>query len=238
MQKETSTTSIINCTKCNDVGYIFFESEGYTKAVMCECKKGRHINYVFKHSGIPVCDYKKKTLESFNVYDENTKKMKELALSFLKDESATGLGFFGKSGTGKTHLCIAVCGQLTKERLISHKYFAYRREMQQLKSSYYHHDEYEILMYKWMNCDVLLIDDLFKFAEKDGEIQTQDLQIMFEIINERYLNGKITIFSSEYSLKEITNIDEALGSRIYNIIGDYGVKCDGKNYRFKRRKTE
>ena len=95
----------------------------------------------------------------------------------------------------------------------------------------YQDEAYQELMYKWTNCPILYIDDFLKFATNKDGIQTQDLQIMFDIINSRYINKKITIFSSELTVKEISNVDEALGSRIYAMIEPYGLKCDGKNRR-------
>ena len=57
--------------------------------------------------------------------------MYDLAQSFLKDDEAKGIGFWGNSGTGKTHICIAICNELLKKG-ISHKYFNYRRDIQRL----------------------------------------------------------------------------------------------------------
>ncbi len=86
---------------------------------------------------------------------------------------------------------------------------------------------------RWIDAEALLIDDLFKFSvSKDGSIQQQDLQIMFDIINNRYLNRRITIFSSEYTVAEIKDVDAALGSRIFSMIHPYGMKCEGANRRF------
>jgi DNA replication protein DnaC len=222
------------CEKCNDIGYTFTEIDGYLTSKMCSCQREKTIESILKSSGITYEEYQSKTLESFKTENKMAAEMKSMAEKFIADKKATGIGYFGKSGTGKTHICIAICNELTKKRLLLHRYFSYRTDIQKIKACYYDLDMFNHTMGKYLSCDVLFIDDLFKFAtNKDGGIQTQDLQIMFDIINTRYLNKSITIFSSELTVEEIRKIDEALGSRIYAMIQPYGVKCIGENMRFK-----
>lgn len=221
------------CDKCQD-GYIFYEVDGYLKARMCDCRREKEIESILRSSGVSYDEYQSKTLDSFNTNTQVAKEMKAQALKFIGDRKATGIGYFGKTGTGKTHICIAICQELTKKRMLLHRYFSYRTDIQKIKASYYDTDMYNNLMGKYLSCNVLFIDDLFKFAtDKNGNIQTQDLQIMFDVINTRYLNKAITIFSSELSVEEIRKIDEALGSRIYAMIQPYGVRCVGENMRFR-----
>ena len=71
----------------------------------------------------------------------------------------------------------------------------------------------------------------------DGKIKPSpaDLNLAFEIINHRYVNRElVTIFSSEKSIDEIMDLDEAVGSRIYQRTkGNYlYISPDSKkNYR-------
>ena len=75
-----------------------------------------------------------------------------------------------------------------------------------IKNDYYSE---EIIKYK--TCDVLYIDDLFK----GREVSDADIKIAFDILNSRYIdNKKITIISSELTLQELYEIDEACASRI------------------------
>ncbi len=227
-----SIISISKCPICNGKEYIFHISEdGYESAEPCECLIAKWTENWLRHSGIDYEEYQTKNLGTFFTDCEMAEKMKDNAVKFLADKEATGCGYFGKSGIGKTHICIAISQELTKKRKLPHKYFAYRAEIQKLKATMYQDEAYQELMYKWTNCPILYIDDFLKFATNKDGIQTQDLQIMFDIINSRYINKKITIFSSELTVKEISNIDEALGSRIYAMIEPYGLKCDGKNRR-------
>lgn len=226
--------SHIKCKKCNDLGYIITtDALGYDKAEECSCHKARRIEATLRSSGVVYEEYAAKTLNSFLVDTSCACLMKSMATKFLDDTQAIGIGYFGESGTGKTHICIAIAQELTRRRCLSHRYFSYRTEIQKLKAAYYKDEAYSDLMGRWIDAEVLLIDDLFKFSvSKDGSIQQQDLQIMFDIINNRYLNRRITIFSSEYTVAEIKDVDAALGSRIFSMIHPYGMKCEGANRRF------
>ena len=69
---------------------------------------------------------------------------------------------------------------------------------------------------------------------KDGkllDIEREELRLMFDLINARYINHLTTIFSSEFPIKDITAIDAALGSRIYEMINPYGLYVTGRNQR-------
>ena len=74
-------------------------------------------------------------------------------------------------------------------------------------------------MDKFKNASVLLIDDLFK-----GKVNDSDINIMFEIINHRYLNNKPIICSSEFGKDDLLEFDQATGSRILEMSKDYLVE--------------
>lgn len=78
--------------------------------------------------------------------------------------------------------------------------------------------------------EILLIDDLFK-----GKVNETDINIMFEIINHRYINKLPIICSTEYLVEEILSFDEAIGSRIYEMSKDFMFEIKGQenNYRLK-----
>ena len=58
----------------------------------------------------------------------------------------------------------------------------------------------------------------------------------FEVLNMRLVRNGITIITSERSLMEICDIDEALGSRIKQRCGKYAMdilRKPGRNYRMR-----
>ena len=88
----------------------------------------------------------------------------------------------------------------------------------------------------WKKAEVLYIDDLFK-TEQGKNPTTADINVAFEILNYRYRNPQlITLISSEKTIQELVRIDEAVGSRIFEMSRDFCVnigKDIKKNYRLK-----
>ena len=90
----------------------------------------------------------------------------------------------------------------------------------------------------YKDVDVLYIDDLFKTGKAYGEeVQKPtagDINLAFEIINSRVAQNKKTIISSESTIFELFDIDEAVAGRIKQMCGAYCIsisKDAGKNYR-------
>ena len=227
----TDHTPEYKCDVCKDKGVIpAYENNQFSYKRCDKCYKKKLFESNLRRSGISVEDYKKYTFESFICDTDIAKQMKETAAAFLKDKTARGLGYFGRSGTGKTHICIAVCQASGKV----HHYWQYRREIQKIKAVMYRDvKEYEKLMSLPINSPFLYIDDFLKCGGNvlDKDLSHQDLQIMFDIINARYINRRKTIISSERTLKEIFTLDEAIGSRLYEMLSPYIVKVEGQNRR-------
>lgn len=107
----------------------------------------------------------------------------------------------------------------------------YRDVITKIKQNMIDQEYYGKIISKYKLCEVLLIDDLFK-----GKINESDLNVMFEIINYRYLNFLPIIVSSEFSINRLLAFDEGVGSRVYEMCKDYVVEIEkdiGNNYRLK-----
>ena len=107
----------------------------------------------------------------------------------------------------------------------------YRDVITKIKQNMIDQEYYSKIISKYQSCEVLLIDDLFK-----GRINESDINIMFEIINYRYLKFLPIIVSSEFSIDRLLSFDEGVGSRIYEMSKDYVVEIENNisnNYRLK-----
>ena len=224
------------CEKCHDEGWIILKREGLQPTTTpCECYKRREFERSLKNSGIAADLLTRCTLEKFQPIDENARRMKETAIAFLADERARGIGYFGRSGSGKTHICIGACIKLAESGK-SVKYMQYNPTMRKLLANKYNAEGYESVMEPFAGCQVLYIDDLFKNAAdlRTGHLAADEKRIMFELLDTRYKNNAVTIISTEMSLQDIRKEDEAIASRIYELVGKYGCRCDGANRRFAR----
>lgn len=232
----------INCSRCDNTGWVpVTDTNGMVAMAHCpDCFARRQVIRRLKQSGISPQDYARYTLGNFDGSRSPVAgRMKALAERYLREHTTGGSGFglFGKSGLGKTHICIAVCQELTRQFHEPHYYFSYRAEIPKLvKASRSYSTDYDAAMHKWKTCQNLYIDDLFKFSGrlKDGhliDVDREELKVIFDLINARYLNHATTLFSSEYTVSDMTMVDEALGSRIYEMIAPYGMSVKGKNQR-------
>lgn len=232
----------IACQRCGNTGWVVITRDDGTVAMAhCpECWERRQVVHRLRNSGISPKDYERYTLASFDESrSETAGRMKAMAEGWLKDHTpgGTGFGLFGRSGMGKTHICIAVCQELTRRFGEPHFYFSYRTEIPNLvKAARSYSADYDVTMHKWKTCQNLYIDDLFKLSGKvvEGQlvdIDREELKVVFDLINARYLNHLTTIFSSEYSVGNLARIDEALGSRIYEMVNPYALRVEGQNQR-------
>jgi len=115
----------------------------------------------------------------------------------------------GQVGCGKTYICTAIAVLLLKTGIRTH-YMRWRDEIMRLKARTLEAD-YVSLINELQTVPLLYIDDFF---HADGEPSTADIQLAFSIIDERYSKGRLTIISSEWSLEQISERCEDVGTRI------------------------
>ena len=215
------------CPKCRDLRFILKDNE----AIPCTCKDVREAEEILLNSGISE-EFRKKNFDNFD-YSYNIKvcdafmKAKEYVKNFDKSSKNNSIIFVGQVGSGKTHLSMAIANALMKKG-VGVLYMPYRDNIISLKQNMMDEEYYRKAMNRFKRAKVLLVDDLFK-----GSITGSDVNIMFEIINYRYLNGLPVIVSCEKGIDEIISIDEAIGSRLYEMSWGYVASFSGKrlNYR-------
>ena len=220
------------CNKCKDKTFILVDNE----AIYCECRALREVESILKRSGISE-EFSKKTFSNFD-YSKNALTVNIYTLSkgyanTFKDfekERNNSILFMGQSGSGKTHVSLAIANDFMKNG-IGVVYMNYREDMTLIKQNILDSNVYNKYLNKYKNARVLLIDDLFK-----GNITASDINIIFEIINYRYFNNKPIIVSTEKYKSDLLKIDEAIGSRILEMCDKFNIEVRGKglNYRIYR----
>ena len=201
-----------DCPICEDKGYIFeTDKDGYEVASPCKCLPKRQSIEKMERSGLSQA-FKQKTINSFKAGKkwqiEAKFKVKQYIEDFLKKGSNAGLILLGQPGSGKTHLGIAAMLELIDNN-IGCVYREYLTMVTNLKQVGMNEEEYIREMEKYINPPVLFLDDFLK-----GEVTSADLKHIYKVINTRYLKGKPIIISTEKSIKEILEFDEAIGSRL------------------------
>lgn len=227
--KSLNDESIYICNKCKD--RLFVEVDG--GFIECECRELRIAEDKLKASGLSE-EFRKMRFDNFD-YSKSIdlmnafKNAKEYSKSFktIRIERQNSIIFTGQVGSGKTHLGMAASNALL-DASIGVIYMPYRNTITKLKQTVMDEVNYQKEMSKYKNAAVLFIDDLFK-----GKITESDVNIMYEIVDYRYLKGLPFIITTEKTIEDLIDIDEAIGSRLYEISKEYIVRFKGNklNYR-------
>lgn len=221
------------CPECKDSGWIMVVKNGHETAKKCKCYEVSQARKLMEKSGISE-EFRSKNFENFRIKNNaqllNAKcKAIQYAENFntVEHEKYNSIMFRGQAGSGKTHLGTAICGKLM-DMGIAVVYMAYREAVTRIKQHITDAVEYDREMKRYMRARVLYIDDLLK-----GRITETDINIMYEIVNYRYMNHLPVIVSTEKSLDELLIFDEAVGSRIIEMCRGNIIKLQGKelNYR-------
>lgn len=242
---DLNETDGYNCERCKNKGYIaeprFVKGAWYEIHCECECQKARKAILRIMKSGLKEtlrdCTFKK-----FETEEKWQETLKSKAIEYATSPDNSWFFIGGQPGAGKSHLCTAIAGALLRKGK-NVRYMLWRDESTKIKSSVTDSKAYEELINEYKNAEVLYIDDLFKNGKgPDGKMQQPtgaDVQVAFEILNYRYNNKSlVTIISSERTIQELLDIDEATGSRIsemsFNKGYGFNIKKDrAKNHRLK-----
>lgn len=233
-----------DCPKCKNRGRSMRVRENdagdlEVVAVPCECMVTRESILRLAKSGLKGVTrlYTFKRYEAAEPWQQN---IKNLAMDYVTRLEAGENGWFfigGQSGAGKTHICTAIAVQAIKQGK-STRYMVWRDELRRLKAAV-NSPEYGELLRQWQETQVLYIDDFLKAGRgPDGRMNpTQsDITIAFELLNYRMVSGGATIISSEMTLNEIADIDEATAGRIAQKTKGHCINIARKkerNYRLK-----
>lgn len=221
------------CPKCKDSGWVEVEQDGYICMKHCECWAVREAKALMERSGISM-EFQNKGFKNFDTRNNpqlSNAKNKAIGYyqNFLKIEHTrnNSIMFYGQVGSGKTHLGTAICSNLMNQN-VAVIYMAYRNTVTKIKQRLTDETDYEKEVNRYAQARVLYIDDLLK-----GRITESDVNILYEIVNYRYMNNLPIIISTEKSLEELLNFDEAIGSRIIEMCRGNIIQLQGKelNYR-------
>lgn len=225
------------CPECMDVGWVLRkDGSGNDYAERCACWGREEARRLMRLSGVSP-EFQGKGFENFNTGNHpqlvNAKSKSIGYLESFREREKTrhnSIMFCGQVGSGKTHLGIAVCNKLMDQN-IAVSYMAYRNAITRIKQVMTDEAEYNRALRPYIHARVLYIDDLLK-----GRVTESDVNILYEIVNYRYMNSLPLIISTEQPIEGLIGFDEAIGSRIVEMCRGNIVQLHGKdlNYRMNR----
>lgn len=215
-----------DCKECKNRGFVAYVDDGDRVCTReCVCMIHRRNMRRLKRSGLEDA-VQRYTFETWKTPELWQITARELAEKYAEQRN----GWFvvsGNPGTGKTHLCTAIAMRLIMDGLDT-QYMLWRDGSVQAKAAVGNERAYAALVEPLKTVPVLYIDDYLKTG-KGAEPTTGDVNLAFEILNSRYNDAKkLTIISTERSMDYLLDLDEALGSRIYERSRGYYLDLTGK----------
>ena len=224
----------IDCPKCKNKGYSVIVQGNEQIQVTCKCMKARISLERIEISGLKTA-IEELRFDNFITPEKWQESMLNTAKAYVENGEKKWLFFGGNSGSGKTHLCTAVCGELLKRGKVV-RYMMWRDEGTRLKALVNESAEYTRMIGELKEIEVLYIDDFLK-VQRGQQPTPADINLAFEILNYRYANKLQTIISSEKTLDDILSLDDAVGGRIYELAKGFGMSIAyDKNKNFRLRK--
>lgn len=222
--------SSFDCPNCEDKGYIAYRSDsGEIMCRTCPCQIRKANLRRIRNSGLSGL-IERCTLETYQTVEPWQKKAKDSAEAYIADWRGKWFYAGGSPGSGKTHLCTAICGAMMDGGLPV-RYVQWRSDIPAIKAKANDAEAYAEAMQPLKNVRVLYIDDFLK-----GNVTEADRNIAFELLNARYVKPDCaTIISSERTVGDVLDWDEAVGSRIAERAKGFIVSVSGagKNWRLR-----
>lgn len=223
------------CSTCNGLKFVEDREGAYMPCPVCykremsieSLKRNKLYDRVLKN-----------TFSTYRVISDETEYALAIAMNYVNcfKDCQDSIMIMGQVGSGKTHLALAIVGELIGKANVN--IFNYTEEIAKLKIDRRSFDEtnrqhYYDRVTNFKNCQLLLIEDLFW-----GNVDKEELEIIYEIINHRYNSSKnkSVIITTELDLPKLLQVDEALGSRLVEMCKEYIIEFnEGYDNNFRLR---
>ncbi len=228
----------MSCPLCDDTGWKSVERDGSPRVTRCECWRRTQTARRLTEAGLPrryhACD-----LDNFVTYpNERLGNAVARSRAFAENFPAVerGLFFVGPPGIGKSHLAVAVLKHVIASCGAHGLFYEVRSLLRLIRSTYnpvIRTAETDILR-PVIDAELLVLDDLG--SEKPSEWVDETLNL---IVNSRYSDKRLTIFTSNYEEKEdqadpdslFARVGFRMHSRLYEMCEF--LEFDGADYRHR-----
>jgi DNA replication protein DnaC len=209
MSADSANIKLAPCPACGDTGWEIVEGKGVRP---CDCKRVGRPDLLEASARIPK-RFTHCTLENFEPLMPSLQRALMNTRKFIEEYPLVDVGllYLGRCGVGKTHLAVAALQGLIKKG-IPGIFYDFRDLLKEIQDSYNpntHTSELKILA-PIFEAEVLVLDELGSSKPTEWVQET-----ITHIINKRYNDKKITLFTSNYLDMPIGSAyDECLTERV------------------------
>lgn len=217
------------CSLCKDTGYVDGKE--------CKCLKLAISKELIKLSGVDITNFATFN-DDFSCF-ENADEMKyiyEKMKKFISEIDKTNIDtilLVGDTGVGKTHLMECMTTYALSNGILTKYTTAFNFNLDMLRYHCSNLEEKEDLMEPYLSSEILFIDDL----GSENKIKNVTNEYLYLVLNERMLNHKKTIISTNLNLEQIQDMyGERIFSRLMHKKQSLKINFGGKDLRIKTTK--
>lgn len=226
--------------------------------VLCDCRRSNSRDRLIKASRIPLL-FRKCSFASYYTASPTQQWAFDYAKRLVKEYPDVGRGLLlmGSVGVGKTHLAVAIITELIEKKGVSCLFYESGSLLKAIQDSYNpvsQTSEMRVLAPVYQ-AEVLVLDELGATVPTSWVRDT-----LYQIINTRYMNRKLTIFTTNYfdvvpndsrethesadalrssksfsskRVRELTTLDERIGTPLRSRLYEMcsTVEIRGEDYR-------
>jgi DNA replication protein DnaC len=203
------------CERCGGTGWMLVEKDGVEVARRCGCADATRRQRLLDEAGIPA-RYRHCTLDGFELWnqkDPTLAKVRRAVQEFvdLWPEVDRGLLLMGPVGTGKTHLAVAALQEIvaTKTPAVRARFRDFTSLVLEIQMTFDGSGGSREILSPLITADLLVLDELGA-----GKTTPWVMDLLYYLVNTRYVEGRVTIFTTNYSDFPKQASEESLTDRV------------------------
>jgi DNA replication protein DnaC len=194
----TTTEATDVCPECGGTGWRLLAEEGNQLVRRCGCVEGERRRRLLEQARIPA-RYRHCTLANFELWnpDDPTLVRARRAVEEFVDlypEVEKGLLLMGPVGTGKTHLAVAALQELVNGKGVRGRFADFTSLVLEIQMTFDGEGTSQEILRPLVEIELLVLDELGA-----GKATQWVMDLLYYLVNTRYLEGRTTIFTTNYS---------------------------------------
>jgi len=201
------------CASCGGTGWRLVEEDGVELVRPCECASETRRRRLLENAGIP-SRYRHCSLSTFELWnpDDPTLARSRRAVQEFVDlypKVDKGLLLMGPVGTGKTHLAVAALQELIRTKGAQGRFADFTSLVLDIQMTFDGRGSRREILEPLVEVPVLVLDELGA-----GKVTQWVMDLLYYLVNTRYLEDRTTIFTTNYSDFTADSGQESLTDRV------------------------